>query len=138
MRRVLFSGSRSFNEIDKILEVFSKLKWNDIIVHGGCPNGLDWHANNVAKENEFQTEVHKAEWDRYGRIAGFVRNQYMIDTRPDFAYFFWDGASKGTEHCLERCLVAGIPHEVIASKNMTHIVEARHNALKPTQGTLFV
>jgi hypothetical protein len=54
-----------------------------------------------------------AQWTRYGRAAGPIRNQRMLDEgRPTMAYAFHDDIanSRGTKDMLERLQQAKIPH----------------------------
>ena len=38
-----------------------------------------------------------ADWNKYGKGAGFIRNKDIWDN-ADFGVAFWDGESKGTAH----------------------------------------
>jgi hypothetical protein len=44
--------------------------------------------------------MHPAQWDTYGRSAGYRRNEAMADA-ADSLIAFWDGRSKGTKHMIE-------------------------------------
>jgi hypothetical protein len=48
-----------------------------------------------------------AEWDKLGKRAGPARNQRMVDKCPDCAVSFPGG--NGTEDCVRRCEMAGVP-----------------------------
>ena len=50
-----------------------------------------------------------ADWDKYGKSAGFIRNKEMVDI-ADAAIIFWDGDSKGTKDTIERVQNKGIPY----------------------------
>ncbi len=41
-----------------------------------------------------------AEWDKYGKSAGFIRNE-LIWEYSDCGIAFWDGISKGTQHSFK-------------------------------------
>lgn len=53
--------------------------------------------------------VHKrpADWDSYGKVAGFIRNKEMAE-EADGLIAFWDGKSKGTKHMIDVALDKGI------------------------------
>lgn len=53
-----------------------------------------------------------ADWNRYGRAGGMVRNGLMV-TQADAAIFFWDGTSPGTAGCIELAKFKGIPIKVV-------------------------
>ena len=41
-----------------------------------------------------------AQWDTYGKAAGFIRNEEMAEY-GDYLVAFWDGASKGTAQMIQ-------------------------------------
>lgn len=47
------------------------------LVSGGCPKGGDRFAEVLAREYELPIIIHKADWRRFGRGAGFERNTYI-------------------------------------------------------------
>lgn len=69
------------------------------IVSGGA-RGADSLAERYAQENDIQLTVFPAEWDKYGKSAGYRRNHQIIDY-ADVVLAFWDGQSKGTKHAIE-------------------------------------
>lgn len=54
-------------------------KAGDTIVSGGCPQGGDRFAERTARAFAIPIKIHPAEWTKYGRSAGFKRNQYIAD-----------------------------------------------------------
>lgn len=57
------------------------------------------------------TEVYRADWDRYGRRAGYIRNQQMLDEgKPDLVVASYDGLerSKGTAMMVDIARKAGV------------------------------
>ena len=69
------------------------------IVSGGC-SGTDVLAERYAHSNGYPLQIFPADWSRYGKRAGYVRNREMhayISTFPERGVIaFWDGHSKGT------------------------------------------
>jgi hypothetical protein len=53
-----------------------------------------------ASERNFNIERYPAEWDKYGKSAGYIRNREMA-MNSDTAVCFWDGKSKGTKHMID-------------------------------------
>ena len=55
-----------------------------------------------AKEHGHCIDRFPADWERYGRSAGFKRNQQMVDTllAGDCVVALWDGQSRGTMHTV--------------------------------------
>ncbi len=74
-------GSRRRNtkeDLKKVNDAFLRVyKSGDTIVSGGCPKGGDRFAEIIAKLYSVPIVVYKAEWDKYGRGAGFKRNTYI-------------------------------------------------------------
>jgi hypothetical protein len=81
------------------------------LVHGACPKGADELARTIWTANGEFEDPHPADWGQYGKRAGFIRNQEMVDTEPDvcLGFFKKGAANKGTMDCVTRALKAGIP-----------------------------
>ena len=95
-------GSRSFNNYDKLKSILDIIRIEysiDTIISGGA-SGADSLAEKYAKENNIPLVIYRAEWDKYGKRAGFIRNKYIIDD-CDICIAFWDGKSKGTKHSID-------------------------------------
>lgn len=72
----------------------------DIEIVSGGASGTDAMAERYARERGYSLQIFPAEWSRYGKRAGYVRNREMhayISTFPERGVIaFWDGHSKGT------------------------------------------
>lgn len=66
----------------------------------GGASGTDALAERYAHERAYSLQIFPADWSRYGKRAGYVRNREMhsyISTHADRGVIaFWDGSSKGT------------------------------------------
>lgn len=82
-----------------------------MIVHGNA-RGVDRIAHQEAQKAGLLIESHPADWDRYGKAAGFIRNEEMAKLGADLCICFWDGRSRGTLHMMEMAAKYGIPIEV--------------------------
>ena len=109
-------------------------KHNLIIVHGAA-RGADtlesewckaWHTGanrghslSDNRENPRSVIVHEiahpADWNKYGRQAGPIRNAKMLNSLPKDAIIlaFWDGVSKGTGHMIQIAQRSGRKVEII-------------------------
>lgn len=68
----------------------------------GEARGADTLARAWAHSMKIRVEPFPADWKKYGKAAGFMRNQKMLDDgRPDLVVAFWDGKSRGTEMMIE-------------------------------------
>lgn len=72
----------------------------DIEIVSGGASGTDAMAERYARELGYPLQIFPADWSRYGKRAGYVRNREMhayISTFPERGVIaFWDGQSKGT------------------------------------------
>lgn len=98
-------GSRYFVNKDYFLECLNKivLEW-DIeiikIITGGA-RGADSLAMDYAKENNIELEVFFADWEKFGRSAGPIRNTKIIDSCKYFVAFL-SPDSKGTRDSIKK------------------------------------
>jgi hypothetical protein len=113
--RILVTGSRDWDDKQMIFDVlwaFTYGRGYDFspytLVSGHCPSGADALAESLAAAWEWDIELHPADWETYGKRAGFIRNQEMVDSGADICLAFRRGNSKGTTHCGEAAEKAGI------------------------------
>lgn len=132
--RVLCCGSRDFADLHMIeteLALVAEHSAPDpllVVIEGGA-KGADsiargWAARCRARYSAQRT-VHvqaltfSADWERYGKAAGPVRNQQMIDDgAPELVIAFVNKAledSRGTWDMVQRAQAAGIPYRVLTS-----------------------
>ena len=106
-------GSRSFNNYEALEQVlFSATSFDDTIISGGA-KGTDTLAEKFANDNGIKLKVIEANWDGYGKMAGFIRNDKIIE-EADYLIAFWDGYSKGTKDSIEKARKKGIDVLTIA------------------------
>jgi hypothetical protein len=73
-----------------------------VLIHGDC-TGVDKYGEEIAKSLGWRVIPVPAQWSRYGRGAGPIRNQVMVDTyRPHIFISFPAPDSKGTFDCIRR------------------------------------
>ena len=82
------------------------------IVHGNC-RGADKIAGSIGKKLGFNIEPHPADWKKYGKSAGPIRNTEMVNSNIDLVLAFPVGNSKGTKDCLEKARRKGISTIVV-------------------------
>lgn len=96
-----------------------------IVTHGACGHGADRFAqqwftlpdqtfNRKRRRYENGTDYlaiedpHRADWSK-GKIGGAIRNQEMIDTKPDVVFSFPTPKTQGTWDCMARAWLRDIP-----------------------------
>jgi len=95
-------GSRDFPEKQIVLDHLARALHTAVlknmrihIITGGAP-GVDTWTEHWARRNQIMYTVIPAEWELFGKSAGFKRNPEIWDM-ADKGLAFWDGESKGTQ-----------------------------------------
>lgn len=105
-------GSRSFNDYKKLEDtLFPYLTRITLVVSGGA-RGADTLGEQWAKNNNIKTLIFPADWEKYGKRAGFIRNEDIIKN-CEVCIAFWDGESKGTKHSISLCEKYNKPYRII-------------------------
>jgi hypothetical protein len=112
--RVIVCGSRRWRDRGRIIARLADLPGDSTVVHGHAA-GADKIAHQEAQKLGLLVEPHPADWDRYGKRAGIVRNCEMAELDADLCIAFWDGRSAGTRHMIETATLYGIPVEIISA-----------------------
>ena len=119
--RILVCGDRNWTDCKSIENRLKLLPKDTIIIHGAC-RGADKIAGLEAKKLGFEVLEFPAEWEKYGKGAGPIRNQKMLDEgKPDVVIAFHQDIenSKGTKDMVERAEKVGIKVEIIRNKGTT-------------------
>ena len=97
--KTIIAGSRTINDYDLLKEVILKSEFEIDCVISGFANGVDMLGVKYAGEKELALMVYKADWNRYGKKAGYIRNEEMAQV-GDALIYLYDGVSKGTQHMI--------------------------------------
>ncbi len=98
--RTIIAGSRSINDIALVDKVMQSCPWPITFVLTGGARGVDQIAEQIAKVRKIHGEVYLADWEQFGKTAGFRRNVQMADDATALVAI-WDGESKGTAHMIK-------------------------------------
>ena len=91
-------GSRIYPDLERVSAFVASLPPDVEIVSGGAA-GVDTAAEQQAWRDKRPLKVFPADWEGLGRIAGFIRNQDIVNY-ADLVVAFWDGKSRGTAHTM--------------------------------------
>lgn len=81
------------------MDAIHKRKPITLIVSGGA-KGADSLSERWARENRIELLIFLPEWDKYGKKAGYLRNEDIIKN-SDAVVACWNGESKGTKHSID-------------------------------------
>lgn len=99
--KVIIAGGRGFKDFEKLCSYCDFLlqnKKNIEIISGGAW-GADSLGEMYANKRSFDVKRFPANWNKFGRSAGYKRN-YDMAKYADALIAFWDGKSKGTKHMI--------------------------------------
>lgn len=101
--KYIIAGGRDFHNVAVLARVMLQHIRNiDEVISGDAP-GADYMGAQWAKNKGILVKHFPAQWDQYGKSAGFIRNAEMGDY-ADALIAFWDGKSKGTAHMIKTML----------------------------------
>lgn len=103
--KLIVAGGRDFVNTNRMIEELQKLVNSGNIpdcpeLVCGMARGADMLAYSLWANNRMPIHNFPANWDKYGKSAGYRRNQEMGEF-ADAAVCFWDGESKGTKHMID-------------------------------------
>jgi predicted Rossmann-fold nucleotide-binding protein len=108
--RVLVCGGRDYSDYTQFaicLTAIHQSRGIKEVIHGGA-RGADTLAGNWASARGIPTLVYHADWEKYGRRAGPLRNEQMLkEGKPDLVVAFPGG--RGTAHMVRISTEAGVP-----------------------------
>jgi YspA, cpYpsA-related SLOG family len=106
--RVLVTGGRDFSDRTLLFEALDRLHAAHgftVLIHGDA-NGADRLSGEWATARGVSVEAHPADWKRHGRAAGPIRNQKMLEEKPELVVAFPGG--KGTADMVSKARQAGL------------------------------
>jgi glycerophosphoryl diester phosphodiesterase len=106
--KVIIAGSRNIVDYSLVRDVveFSPFIIDEVV--SGTARGVDRLGERWARENDIPIRQFLADWDTYGKMAGFLRNRIMAEY-ADALIAIWDGSSRGTSHMVHSMKGQGKP-----------------------------
>jgi hypothetical protein len=86
-----------------------------VLIHGECPRGADkhaedWHQQRILEgATDLDIERYPPNRKLHGKRAEWLRNQAMVQSMPDRAYFYRHDESQGTTNALNLARSARLP-----------------------------
>ena len=115
--KLIVAGGRDFDDYPTLVRVLNALADREyadkgISIVSGMARGADALGTKFAKEHEVMLYEFPANWNKYGKSAGYRRNEEMGNF-ADGLLAFWDKSSKGTEHMIKYMKSLGKPVHII-------------------------
>lgn len=112
--KIIIAGGRTFNNYDLLCQNCDKILslQTEIEIVSGTANGADKLGEKYAKEKGYKIKQFPADWNRYGKSAGYKRNEEMAKY-SDALIAFWDGKSIGTKHMIDLAKSYGLKVKVV-------------------------
>lgn len=112
--KLIVAGGRDFNDRTNMLACLGRLQDAELIsTHPtlvcGMARGADMLAHRIWTQMGLPIDEYPADWNRYGKSAGYRRNVNMGEV-ADAAAIFWDGESRGTKHMIDIMVRLNKPH----------------------------
>ena len=112
--RIIVCGSRAFQDKELLFRSLDEALagLDDVEIVSGHAQGADRLAEEYARERELDLKIFPADWKRYGKAAGPIRNREMLEYAKESAalvFAFWDGKSSGTKNMISMAKNDEIP-----------------------------
>ena len=110
---MIIAGSHSFTNYSLLCKTLEDLFPHPITIVSGHARGADKLGEAYAQAKGYDVLIMPAEWDKYGKSAGYRRNSKMAE-QADALIAFWDGQSRGTYHMINLAKAKGLPVHVVS------------------------
>jgi hypothetical protein len=101
--KVIIAGCRTFSDyklLKQKCDVILSKQSHHVEIVSGTANGADKLGEQYAREKGYPIKQFPADWDKWGKRAGYIRNEEMARYASGLIAF-WDGESKGTKHMID-------------------------------------
>ena len=128
--RIIVAGSRGFKNYDllrdTLMDYLDFMDDKDVVDNpsqvkfiSGTAKGADTLGEQFAYTYEYDVIRFPADWNTYGKSAGYRRNAEMAKYASEaygVLFAFWDGQSKGTKHMIDLANKYGLEVHVVNYK----------------------
>lgn len=113
--RTIIAGSRTITSYQTVCECIKDSGFTITEVVSGAARGVDKLGEMWAKENKVAIKQFPADWDKFGRKAGHIRNEEMAQYATCLIAI-WDGESPGTGSMIHYAIKYGLKMSVFVRK----------------------
>lgn len=118
--KVIIAGSRGITDYKIVARAVVESGYKITEVVSGGARGVDRLGERFASNHDLPVEKFPANWDRYGKSAGYRRNQDMA-CYADALVAVWDGKSRGTRNMIALANKHGLKVFVLLDDNTATI-----------------
>ncbi len=105
--KTIIAGSRTITDYYIVQDAIQQSGFEITeVVSGGC-RGADLFGEEWAQENGIPIKRFPANWEKYGKAAGPIRNSQLVNyvNKEGGLILIWDGKSKGSQDVLDKAIV---------------------------------
>lgn len=106
--KIIIAGSRDINDQSIVAKAINSSPYTITEIVSGAARGVDTSAEVYANMSNLPLKKFPADWDKYGKPAGAIRNKQMADY-ADGLIAVWDGKSPGTRIMIQMMNKASKP-----------------------------
>lgn len=108
--KVIIAGCREISDYDAVASAIESCNIEiDTVLSGGC-RGVDLCGEQWAADHQILIEKYPAEWHLFGRAAGIIRNQKMVDSADALiAIISTKYQGRGTASIIKMANKKGLP-----------------------------
>jgi hypothetical protein len=97
--KIIIAGSRDICDYEIVKLAIQESQFHITTIISGTAIGIDKLGEKYGIDNNIPIDKHPANWVKYGKRAGYLRNSEMAEV-ADGLIAIWDGVSKGTNHMI--------------------------------------
>jgi hypothetical protein len=121
--RVIIAGSRDITDYDLVKKAYFDSGFIATEIVSGGARGVDMLGERLAKELGIPCKRFPADWNKYGKSAGYKRNTEMV--KYGEALLAITNGSKGTQHMIELSRKKLLPTYVVITVSNKNKLEWR-------------
>lgn len=105
--KTIIAGSRDITDYSLVMEAIQESEFEISEVVSGTAKGVDRLGELWATNHKIPVKHYPADWNKYGKSAGPIRNQEMANY-ADALIAVWDGKSRGTKNMIDQAKEKGL------------------------------
>jgi hypothetical protein len=98
--RTIIAGSRTCHDLKELIIAIESCGWKITTILSGMAKGADQLGILYGLEHDIPIERYPANWQLYGKSAGYRRNVQMANN-AEALLALWDGESRGTKNMID-------------------------------------